>query len=278
MAGPVDRQRVHAGEPAEGRARIVERGDGRHRERPREQAVTQLAGPADRAQGRVEDGDAVAQPLGLLEAVGRQEDRGAALAQARDQLVDLAGGDGVEAGRRLVEEQHLRVAEERSRQGDPLAEALGQRAATVRRPVREVHRGEGPRDPLHRVVHLVEIGEALQVLLDAEARIQARRLGHDGDPPADLDAVRGREGEAADRGGPRARREERGERPDRGGLPRAVGPEEPEDLAALDLERHVLEGHAVAESLAQPDGGQRGRGPSRPRPVRAADCSITRPS
>ena len=63
------------------------------------------------------------------------------LAELVDQLVDVSGGDRVQAGGRLVEEQHLRVAEQRPRQGDPLAQAFGQGAAGVVGPVGQV---DGP--------------------------------------------------------------------------------------------------------------------------------------
>ena len=77
----------------------------------------------------------MAEALSLLEAVGGEEDRDAALAEVVDQVVDVAGGGGVQAGGRLVEEQHLRVAEQRPGQGDPLAQALGQGAACIVGPV-----------------------------------------------------------------------------------------------------------------------------------------------
>ena len=59
-------------------------------------------------------------------------------------------GDRIEPRRRLVEEQHLRVAEQRPRQRDPLAQALRQRAAGVVGPVGQLDRAQarcrsGPR-------------------------------------------------------------------------------------------------------------------------------------
>jgi hypothetical protein len=53
--------------------------------------------------------------------VRREEDGHTAPAELVDQLMDVAGGGRVQAGGRLVEEQHLRVAEQRPGQGDPLA-------------------------------------------------------------------------------------------------------------------------------------------------------------
>jgi hypothetical protein len=53
--------------------------------------------------------------------MGGEEDRHAASAEPVDQLVHLAGGHRIETRGRLVEEQDLRLAEQRPRQCDPLA-------------------------------------------------------------------------------------------------------------------------------------------------------------
>ena len=49
-------------------------------QRLREQPVAELVRPADRAQARVQDGDAVAEPFRLLEPVRGEKDRDAAVA------------------------------------------------------------------------------------------------------------------------------------------------------------------------------------------------------
>jgi hypothetical protein len=61
-------------------------------ERLGEQPVAQLVGPSDRAQGRVQDRDPVAQALGLFEAMRGEEDRHTAAAELGDQLVHVSGG------------------------------------------------------------------------------------------------------------------------------------------------------------------------------------------
>ena len=144
---------VDGREAAEDAARVGERDEGPDRERPGEQLVAQLVGPADGAQRRVQDRDTVAEALGLLQAMGGEEDRHPALAERVDQLVDLAGGDRVQAGRRLVQEQHLRVAEQRPGQGDPLAQPFGQGAAGVAGPVGQVDRPQ-------RAVDAIAVGRA----------------------------------------------------------------------------------------------------------------------
>ncbi len=174
-----------------------------------------------------------------------------------DQLVDVAGGDRIQAGGRLVEEQHLRVAEQRPRQRDPLAQALGQRAARIAGPVGQVDGPQGAVDALARVGDLVEVGEALEVLGHAQAEVEARRLRHDRDPPADLDSVLRRERDSGDSGRPRRRCDQRAERPDGRRLAGAVRPQEPEHLAVVDLEGDVLERDPITEALAQIVHGQR---------------------
>jgi hypothetical protein len=170
-------------------ARLGQRDERLDGERLGEEPLPQLVGSADRAQRRVQDRDAVAEALGLLEAVRREEDRHAAAAERGDQLMDVSSDGRIQAGGRLVEEQHLRVAEQGSGQGDSLAEPLGQGAADIVGPVGKVDGPQGVVDAIGRVGRLVETGEAFQVLGHAQAQIQARRLRHDRDPPADLHPV-----------------------------------------------------------------------------------------
>ena len=82
----------------------------------------------------------MAQPLGLLEPVRGEKDRHPPLAQRADQLVDLVTRNRIQARRRLIEEQHRRVVEQRPRERDPLTQALRQRPARIVRAVGEVDR------------------------------------------------------------------------------------------------------------------------------------------
>ena len=70
----------------------------------------------------VEHGHAVRQPSRLAEEVGAQHDRAPVLrGEGADEVDDVAGGIGIEARRRLVEEQHVGVVEQRARQREALA-------------------------------------------------------------------------------------------------------------------------------------------------------------
>ena len=87
--------------------------------------------------------------------------------------MDVPGGDRIQAGSRLVEEQHLRVAEQRPGQGDPLAQAFGQGAAGIMGPVGQADGSQGAVNAIPRVGRIVEVGETFEVLSHAQAEIQA---------------------------------------------------------------------------------------------------------
>ena len=90
--------------------------------------ATSSAGRADLAQRPVDDhADAVGERRGVLEVVRDEQDRDAepasrSCSSARTTALRV----GVERGERLVEQQHLRVARERSRERDALALAAGE--------------------------------------------------------------------------------------------------------------------------------------------------------
>ena len=75
-------------------------------------------------------GDAIGELLRLVEVVRRQEDGLAELAQRADHLPRGAAGRRVEAGRRLVEEEELGVADQAERRGR--ADAAGRPRASSR--------------------------------------------------------------------------------------------------------------------------------------------------
>ena len=102
--------------------------------------IDQLAdGPQLEDLAVVHDRQAVAQDLGFLHVVRRQEDRPALRSEPPDDVPQRAPGGRVHAGRRLVEEHELGVADER--QGD--RESLALAARQVLRPraplLAEVH-------------------------------------------------------------------------------------------------------------------------------------------
>src|SRR5207248_7038381 len=75
-----------------------------------------------------QDGDAVGELLGFVEVVRREQDRFAERAQVADRLPGGAARAGVEARRRLVEEDQLRIADERKREVESALLSARQRA------------------------------------------------------------------------------------------------------------------------------------------------------
>jgi hypothetical protein len=100
-----------------------------------------------------EDADAVAHGLDLVEQVAREQDRHPALLdEGAEQLEDLRDAEGVDRRRRLIEDEHIRVLDQRV--GD--AEALDHAAGVGLDPVVGA---VGQADLLeHRIDRLVHLG------------------------------------------------------------------------------------------------------------------------
>ncbi len=179
--------------------RAVELGDGprgRHRAERPWRAVLQ---PAHRRQSLVppaearriaggdhaavvDDRDRVGQRLGLLEVVRGQQDGRALRLQRADEVPELAPGLRVEAGRRLVEEQQLRTADDAQRDVEAAALTAGQGAHTGGGLLREAH----CRDDLVRVARVREVaGEVPHRLGHRQIGEVRHLLQHDADarPP-----------------------------------------------------------------------------------------------
>ena len=84
-----------------------------------------------------DDRDPLAQPLGVGDDVGREDDRRAVLRLAADQLLEPCLVDRVEPRKRLVEHDQPRLVDDRAEQLDGLRHALGQSADRLLRPFAE---------------------------------------------------------------------------------------------------------------------------------------------
>ena len=76
----------------------------------------------------VQDHDLVGEPVGLLEVLGGEDDRGAGGGQVADHVPHGLAGGRVEPGGRLVEEQHARGGDQAGRQVDAAARPAGELA------------------------------------------------------------------------------------------------------------------------------------------------------
>ena len=194
---------------------------------------------------------AVGELLRLVEVVRRQEDRLAERAERADHLPGGAPCSRVEAGRRLVEEDELRVADERDPEIEPPLLASGERAYTCVLLVRETYE----LDDLVDVARVrVVAGEHPVHLADREQRRLLGVLEDDADPLAEvawsLTRVEPEDRCVAAVAAPVAL-----EDLDRGRLARPVRPQQAEHLARADLEAHAPKRLDAVVGLRQvPDG------------------------
>src|SRR3954452_4831068 len=195
----------------------------------------------------LDDRDAVAERLGLVEVVRREQDGLAEVLQRAHDVPRRAASGGVEAGRRLVEEDQLGVADEGER------EVEAAELAAAERPRVRIGLLAEARE-LDHLVYVARGGVEASPMRDRLAHrdvpVHARALEHDAHPLAQL--VGALLGVVAEHGHDAARPrpvalEDLGRRR----LPRAVRAEQPEDLARRDLEVDPADGVMVAVALVQ---------------------------
>ena len=196
----------------------------------------------------VHDGHAIA-AFGFLHVVGRDKSREPALPQAGDAVPQLPAALRVQPGRRLVQEEHPGLVQERPRQLQPPFHPAGKRPHRHVGAVGELgprerlldERGDPPRpDPVeHRV--------QLQVLAGGDPVVQRGLLEDDADEIADPIRLGG-DLDPRHAAGARRRREQCGQQVVSRRLARAVRAQQPELFTGGHLERHLLDRHQVAEA------------------------------
>ena len=135
----------------------------------------------------VHDHEAVAELLGLVHVVRREDERHALLLQPVEPVPERVAGLGIEAGRRLVEEQELGARDERA--GDrqpplhPARERVDLRVAAVGELDEVEQLGRPPGDDVAREAE--EAAVDLEVLPDEELEIEVVLLRHDPEPLPD---------------------------------------------------------------------------------------------
>jgi hypothetical protein len=202
-----------------------------------------------------DDAQPIGEPVGLLEVLCREEDGRPLVAQAAHLVPQRQARGRIQAGGRLVEEQHLGLVDERHREVQAPAHAAGVRADAAAGGARQADAldqgGAAPahgarRDAVQRRLQLDQLGAGHQ-------RVERRLLQRDADPAAHLrrfgcDVVAGDAGVAA------GRAQQRHEHPHGRRLAGAVGSEEAVDLARGNLEVDAVDGLQPAlEPSLQPD-------------------------
>ena len=168
-------------------------------------------------------------------------------------------GLGVECARRLVEQQHPRVAHERARDRQPLALATREPGAAfadhgvpaLRLRLDDLERVRVAQGGEHPVV--AHLAEAVGDVLADRALEEHRLLRHDGHEPAERAQVELLHVDAVEQHPPAGRPQEAEHEVEERRLAGARRADERDRLARPDLERHVVERRRDAEVVAVVD-------------------------
>ena len=194
----------------------------------------------------------------------RQQHRLAGRLEVADRGAELAGADRVDPDRRLVEEEHRGVVEQAAGDVEALPHAAGVPLDALFLTALQPDHLEQLVDPrpLALRVDAVELGEVAQVVERREPLVQPAVAAEDVPDPL-AHPVRVVDDVASeDERLPRRRDQQRDQHLDRRRLAGAVRPEQPEELALLDLEADAADGL----DLERPSAERPGR-----RPVRAVE-------
>jgi hypothetical protein len=183
----------------------------------------------------------------LGQHVARHEHRAPLARLAAQELAQPADALGIEAVGGLVEHERARVAEQRSREAQPLAHA--ERVALHAPPAGAVE--------LDQPEHLVDParrepgrgGQDAQVVASGPARVELRAFQHGADDLHRI--VQLPVGAALDRGRPRGGQRQAEQRAQRSGLAGTIGSEEAEHAAGGGLEGEPVDRDVRPESLRQ---------------------------
>lgn len=198
----------------------------------------------------VHQGDVVGELVRLLQVLGGQQHRRAVGGQLPDGVPDPVAAGGVEAGRGLVQEQHLGAADETGGEVEAAPHPAGVRG---RRPVGRLGQPEAVQElagPLGRPAHPVQPGEQPEVLAAGEVTVDRGVLAGDADAAADGGRI-AEQVVPGDPGRAGVRAQQRGQQPYGRRLARAIGAEEAADSALRDGQIESAQGVDLAEPLLQ---------------------------
>jgi len=160
--------------------------------------------------------------------------------------------DGIDAARRLVQEQDRRLMQNRAPQCQPLFPPAGEQARWGILLVFEIShlqdKGETLRESFRR--YSVNTGKKLDVFFHRQVVIERKLLRHVTDAAFDFLGLPAHV-KTADDSTAGGRHQKSAQDADRGRLARPIGPQKSEDFAALYIQRDVIDGGKIAETLHQ---------------------------
>src|SRR6185436_424868 len=216
-------------------------------------------GARDQDLAVVENVRAVGNGEGFAHVMVRYQNADPPFAKPGDDLLDVADRDGIDTREGLVQEQVLRRRDQRPRDLETPALAAGERVGRIARQRGEVELGQELAGALpalgRREIKRLEDGE--QVLLDGQLPEYRGFLRQITDALA-ASLVHGKPGDLFpfEEDSPAVGREQADHHVERRRLARAVGAEQPDDLAALDVEGNGVDNLAALEPLGEALGDQ----------------------
>ena len=193
------------------------------------------------------------EPLGLLHIGGGDHDAhaGPIGADLIDQVPELPARQRIDAGRRLIEDQEVRVMDQRAAEAELLLHAAGQLAG---RPVRKRAEPGGAQQSVDAALSLLppvaeQTAEKIHVLHHREDRVEVlpQPLRHIGDPRAGQRPVSDVLHVAAEHLDLSALdRVRAGDERQQAGLADAVGPDQPDHAARRNVQAYRIEGAGLA--------------------------------
>ena len=199
----------------------------------------------------VDDHDALTGLRDFREDVGAEND-GVIAGELLDQLPSFDDLLGIEAGGRFVENQDIRVVDERLREPHPLSVALRQLRAQAVGHVRDMGALHDTPDSLGAFggCHPLDLGYKGQVFDDRHVRIEGRRFGQVAGPLLGLDRLF-EHVETGDNCFSGRGRHVAGQNAHGCRLAGAVGAEEAEDFTPFDTETDVVDGGDAAVAFRE---------------------------
>ncbi len=190
----------------------------------------------------IDDRHALAEDIGLLHVVRRQDNRPPAAVVLAHQVPEKQACLRIEAGGGLIEKENLRVVHHRARDREALEHSAGEAHGELVGPVGELE----PLEQLSRALAARRRGYSevrpveQEDLPRSQGEVEIRTLRNHPDAALDLDAVLP-DIPVADPGAALRRTDPRGQHADRGRFAGSVGPEQAEELSRADVEREGVE-------------------------------------
>jgi hypothetical protein len=180
--------------------------------------------------------------LRLIEVSRGDQNRDAVFHQLIQDGPEIAPRDRIDAVGRLIQEQDFRAVQQRAHQAELLLHAAGKFAGLAA--AEGLHAGHAQQvrqdPPALGGRDAEQVGIERHVFVDGEIDVEAEALGHVADGVFDGLGILGHV-MARDPGLALARIEQTAQHPQRGGLARAIGADQSEDLAAGDLQIQAID-------------------------------------